>query len=75
MKKTSLFYLRSIIRVSPYPKEQMNLLTHRGRRHHHGNKMDQIHRGNEYLFKSTKKYRKYNKMGMDDGVDAAAGER
>lgn len=29
---------------------------------------------NEYLFKSTTKYRKYNKMGIDDGVDAAVSD-
>jgi hypothetical protein len=34
-----------------------------------------MHKGNELLFKSTPKYKKYNKMemdGVDDGVDAAS---
>jgi hypothetical protein len=40
--------------------------------------MDQTHKGNEFLFKSTPRYKKYNKMEMDDGhhgVGAADGDR
>jgi hypothetical protein len=44
--KHFLFYLIKLARVSPFPQEQINLLTHKGMQHQHGNKMDGVH-GND----------------------------